>query len=139
MKRTMRPSRGNPPCESMGPDDGIDARLLFRGTSRRKSHHKTYQLCNQVLEAINGLLSHLGDDRLEAVLVDAVTPAPDDGRLLVLVRQAITRPGCGPSQVLEALQGAHGLIRCEVAGAVTRRRAPELVFQVLPDSPVSHG
>jgi len=139
MKQYKRHSRGNLPCESMGPEDGIDARDLFRGTSRKKCHHKAHQLCKQVMETINYLLAgDLGDPRLQSVLVDEVTPAPDATRLLITVRQCIPDPDFGPADILVALKGAAGLIRCEVAGVVARKKVPELVFQVLPESQVSH-
>jgi len=84
------------------------------------------------------LAGDLGDARLQSVFVDEVTPAPDAARLLISVRQAFPQPDCTPTDVLVALRGASGLIRCEVAGVVARKKVPELVFQVLPESLVPH-
>jgi len=79
MKPHKRHSRGMLPCESMGPEDGIDAHDLFRGSSREKSNHKAHQLCKQVMETINFLLAgDLDDARLQSVFVDEATPAPDE-------------------------------------------------------------
>jgi len=139
MKRNNRHSRGTLPCESMGPEDGINSRDLFRGKSHKKSHHKTHQLCSQVMETINYLLAaDLGDSRLQSVFVEEVVPAPDATWLLVTMRQGWSNADFGPSEIQEALNGAAGLIRFEVAAVVTRKKVPELVFQVLPTNGVPH-
>lgn len=138
----QRPShsrRGYQPCESMGADDGMDARDLFRGSSRKKSHHKAHQLCRQVMETINYLLAgDLCDVRLHQIMVDSVMPAPDASRLLVSVRLTDVHPDSDLLEIQAALQGASGLIRCEVAGVIQRKKAPELVFQLIPDEAVQH-
>lgn len=138
-QRPSHPRRGHLPCESLGTDDGIDARDLFRNRSRKKSHHKAHQLCRQVMETINYMLAgDLGDPRLHQIMVDSVTPAPDASRLLVSVRWMDLHPNCDLIDVQAALHGASGLIRCEVACAVQRKKAPELVFQVIPEEGVQH-
>jgi len=138
-QRQSHKRRGDQPCESLGTDDGIDARDLFRNRSRKKSHHKAHQLCRQVMETINYILAgDLGDARLHQIMVDSVTPAPDASRLLVSVRVMALKPDGDLNDVQAALQGASGLIRCEVASVVQRKKAPELVFQVIPEEGVPH-
>lgn len=138
-QRASHSRRGYLPCDSVGIDDGVDARDLFRGSSRKKSHHKAHQLCRQVMETINYLLAgDLGDVRLHRIMVDSVAPAPDASRLLVSVRLTDSCLDADLVEIQTALQGASGLIRCEVAGVVQRKKAPELVFQVMPDEGVPH-
>jgi hypothetical protein len=55
-----------------------------------------------------------------------VTPG-GGGRLLVTLRPG----GAGPEAARDHLARARGLLRSEVAAAVHRRKAPDLVFQVL--------
>jgi ribosome-binding factor A len=138
-QRQSHPRRGHLPCDSLGTDDGIDSRDLFRNRSRKKSHHKAHQLCRQVMETINYLLAgDLGDSRLHQVMVDSVTPAPDASRLLVSIRLMDLHPDFDLTAIQSALQGASGLIRCEVASVVQRKKAPELVFLVTPEGSVPH-
>lgn len=138
-QRPSHPRRGDLPCDSMGTDDGMDARDLFRGSSRKKSHHKAHQLCRQVMETINYLLAgDLGDVRLHQIMVDSVTPAPDASRLLVSVRLTDVWSGSDLIEIQAALRGAVGLIRCEVASVVQRKKAPELVFRVVLEEGVPH-
>lgn len=138
-QRNSRHRRGGLPCVSMEIDDGIDARDLFRKSVRKKSNHKAHQLCKQVMETINILLAGgLGDARLHQILVDSVTPAPDSTRLRISVRPMDSNSEYGLSEIQAALNEAHGLIRCEVAAAVQRKKTPELVFLVVPEERGSH-
>jgi ribosome-binding factor A len=84
------------------------------------------RLCAAVLRALRVLLpGALGDPALQKLEVEAVTPAPDAGRLRILVRTPAPDPAL--SGRLEAVAP---LLRSEVAQAVARRRAPRLVFEV---------
>lgn len=138
-QRKSTQSRGHLPCDSIGPEDGIDSRDLFRKSSRKKCHHKDHQLCRQVMETLNYVLAGcLGDSRLQHIMVDEVTPAPDASRLLVSVRLMFSQPDDDPNEILTALKGAYGLMRSEVASMVSRKKIPELVFKVISEQQVSH-
>jgi ribosome-binding factor A len=69
-----------------------------------------------------------GDERLQALVVSAVEPAPDASRLLVTVGSSVPTPDVDRQAVLAALAAANGRLRAGVAEAVTRKRAPQLVF-----------
>jgi ribosome-binding factor A len=62
---------------------------------------------------------------LDEVFVDDVTPAPGSGRLLVHVVVPNRLP---VADVLAALRLDAPRLRAEVAGAIHRKRAPELTF-----------
>jgi ribosome-binding factor A len=112
-------------CDSVGPEDGIDPRYL-RKPSGQAPRRKTLQLCSQAREALVGALAGCADGALRDLSVVAVTPA-GGGRLLVTLRPN----GADPATARDHLARAHGLLRREVAAAVHRRKAPDLVFQVL--------
>jgi ribosome-binding factor A len=61
-----------------------------------------------------------------------VAPFPDASRLVVSVSPVDPgAPGApDPESVLQHLQHAGGHLRCEVAAAVTRKRAPLLVYRL---------
>jgi ribosome-binding factor A len=117
-------------CAEFRDDDGIDPREFFKPSPKRKcDYRKDLQLCRQVAETLSLVLSgELNDDVLRDVQVVAVTPAPNASQLLVLVSSA---PGETPiaEVVLERLSTVAGRLRAEVASAITRRRAPKLLFQ----------
>ncbi|WP_437492896.1 ribosome-binding factor A [Sorangium sp. So ce1014] len=107
----------------------VDAGSLFGGTAARKAQRKERQLCRQVQEAVSDALAALHDDVLQDVWVVEVEPAPDASRLAVVVQ---VRPGTPPDVAAARLERVAGYVRAEVAGAITRKRAPTLAFQVLP-------
>ncbi len=123
------------PCDELGPEDGVDPRILFRRESREKRGYKDHQLCKQVFRTINYWLSeHPSQGWAAEMYVSAVTPGPDAGRLQVAV-------AFGRSLTLDEAEAAvaqlrkHGAtLRWEVAQAIVRKRVPELAF-VLSSSP----
>jgi ribosome-binding factor A len=114
------------------PDDGIDPRELARKERPRKGDRKARQLCAQVAETLSLVLSgDCGDDLLQNLQVVAVDPAPDASQLVVTVRADVPGERADPAEVLTRLNAVMGKLRCEVAAAITRKRAPKLVFRVL--------
>ncbi len=114
------------------PDDGIDPRELARKERPRKDQRKSRQLCAQVAETLNLVLSgECSDDLLQSLRVIAVDPAPDASQLVVTVGASLPEESLNPAEVLARLEHVMGKLRCEVAGAISRKRAPKLVFRVL--------
>lgn len=122
------------PAAEAGPEDGSDPKRFHDRRSwadPRRPGRKARQLCHQVADALRVILPGLGNEVLQNLLVVSVEPAPHSGRLQVTVA------GPGPTDVTdrnataEHLVHATGRIRSEVAFAVHRRKAPELVFEVI--------
>jgi len=100
-------------------------------SSDRQAQRKARQLCRQVERALNlAFADRNGEDALGGLFVDEVSPAPDCGRLLVHVVIPADRPS---ADVISALRSESPRLRSEVAAAITRKRAPELLF--IPASP----
>jgi ribosome-binding factor A len=124
-KRPMQPL-----CGEIQSDDGIDPHEFFRPTRKKSSqNHKVLQLCHQVAETLNLVLSNEFGEEIGDVRVVAVTPAPDASQLLVVVGPAIAGSVVDHAAVVSSLTAAAGRLRSEVAAAITRRRAPKLLFQ----------
>jgi len=135
-------------CAEPGEEDGLDPRLGARrpGRGGRTRHsgdaafgpgspshavdRHAAQLCRQVAVTLDEVLAECGDDVLRCLRVVDVAPFPDASRLLVSVSPVDPgAPGSpGPEAVIHHLQRAGGHLRCEVAAAVTRKRAPLLVY-----------
>jgi ribosome-binding factor A len=115
-----------------GPEDGTDPRAFHEKPwdAPKAAGRKARQLCGQVREALHGALAACGDGVLQALAVAGVEPAPHTGRLRVLV--ALPPDGSVSRAVADAhLHRAAGKLRAEVAAAISRRYAPELVFEVV--------
>lgn len=118
-------------CEQLFPDDGVNPKDQKRGELRKvsKPDRKLFQLCRQVARAVELGIGGLPQaDALIGVTVHCVTPAPNASRLMV------TAEVTDESQRLvakSALDAYSGRLRADVASAITRKRAPELVFNVI--------
>jgi len=90
------------------------------------SKYKARQLCRQVQRALNLALAERGSDPgLDQLYVVDVTSELGCGHLLVHVAV----PGTlSMSDVLAGLRREAPRLRTQVAGAISRKRAPELTF-----------
>ena len=102
-----------------------------RGSTFDSKHRrKLDQLCRQAYRALSyAIPGDLADSLLQELSIDQVLPAPDAGRLLV--RLICPRPSADPARILERLGQVEGYLRAQVAAAITRKRAPELTFQLI--------
>jgi ribosome-binding factor A len=95
---------------------------------------KALQLCRQVAETLEEVLAECGDGVLQALRVLDVEPAPDASRLLVTVAvDGLPEEKLDPGLVHDHLTRATGHLRGEVATAITRKRAPVLVYRLVAD------
>jgi len=130
-------------CAELGEDDGQNphprARRRARRGSTRKAgpqvrplERKASQLCRQVAVTLDEVLAECGDAVLQGLHVANVVPFPDASRLLVSVMPVDGQPGpaFAPVAVLEHLERASGHLRSEIAAAVTRKRAPSLLYRL---------
>jgi len=113
---------------NVAPPD-VDADVLFGDVEGRKAERKERQLCRQVREAISEALAALDDEVLSEVWIAGVEPAPDASRLVVLVEAPET---AAPEVIKERFGRVAGYLRSEVAQAISRKRVPTLLFEVLP-------
>jgi len=118
------------PCDDTREGDGVDPRYEVHGP-RRATNRKAKQLCSQVATAINLALSESRNDSLRDLYVESVVPAPDSTQLLVtLVRYYHNHSRVTDGEILEAIHGASGWLRSEVANAICRKRVPQLKFVI---------
>jgi ribosome-binding factor A len=132
-------------CAETGDDDGQHAILDSRNKSRTRrakwrtsrpesglADRKVHQLCRQVAQTLDEVLAECGDRVLQCLRVEAVQPFPDASRLLATVAFIDNRPGtiADIALVLDHLHRASGHLRCEIATAVTRKRAPLLLYRL---------
>lgn len=118
-----------------GPDDGVDPRRPSGRSGRRRADRKTLQLCGQVADTLNFVLSgECDDDVLRNVYVVRVEPAPDASQLMVVLAP-FDPNDAPPADVIHTHLGhASSMLRREVAESISRRKAPQLLFRVLnPD------
>jgi ribosome-binding factor A len=131
-RKRISKKKPQPLCGEVHPDDGIDPAEFFRPT--RKEHgdrRKARQLCHQVAQTLSLVFGGEFENELRELQVVSVTPAPDASQLLVIVAPAIADGRLNAAAVRARLAAAEGKLRSEVAAAITRRRAPKLLFQFI--------
>lgn len=102
------------------------------GGQDERSRRKALQLCRQVYQVLCLTLGgECDDDLLRDLTVESVVPWPNASRLMVRV---VLPPGSevGTIEVLDRLSRVEGPLRRSVAQAITRKRAPELAFMIVP-------
>jgi ribosome-binding factor A len=101
----------------------------------QRTDRKTLQLCGQIADTLNYVLSgELDDDLLRNLYVESVRPAPDASRLLVSVAPLDAADVNRADQILQKLHIYAPRIRTEVAQSIHRRKTPELSFVVVQPS-----
>ena len=95
-------------------------------SDRRQVQRKTQQFCRQVQRALNLALADASVAGIGCDLfADEVLPGPDCGHLLVHV---VVQDGYSIADAMSALRRDASRLRSEVAMAIARKRAPELLF-----------
>jgi len=128
-------------CNFIHEDDGIDPHEFFKNDrGSRKVNRKALQLCRQVAETLEQVLSgETGDDVLAGLHVSSVVPAPDSSRLLVTLVSAIDEGRFDLRAIEKKLADSRGRLRSAIAMTITRRKTPVLAFEVIGPEPAAHG
>lgn len=122
-------------CGELQEDDCLDPRLYFdrrrQEGSGRATGRKSQQLCRQVAQTLDLVLGDSHQAELQSLRVESVVPAPDSTRLLVTLSCDLVGAEVYSRETLLALLNSQaGRLRCEVANAITRKKAPALIFEV---------
>ncbi len=120
-------------CGQIREDDGVDPREFFNHSPYgRKEDRKARQLCRQVAETLDMVLSgECHDELLQSLHVLTVEPAPNASRLLVTLSADVAEDLFDHQAILGLLNDQSGRLRYEVGRAIHRKRVPTLVFHVV--------
>jgi ribosome-binding factor A len=120
-------------CGEFHEDDGVDPRRYFKPDRQRDNdNRKSRQLCRQVQRTLDLVLSgETGNGLLRHLKIVSVLPGNDGSRLLITVSADVPSADFDRAQIEAQLAMVQGRLRSEVAAAITRRKTPNLMFQVL--------
>jgi ribosome-binding factor A len=94
-----------------------------------KPDRHTLQLCSQIAETLHMVFLDQTDDDLRDLTVIEVIPLAGAATLLVRVAYPVSKAD-DLARVQAKLTSSVKMLRAEVAGSITRRKVPELFFQV---------
>jgi ribosome-binding factor A len=116
---------------------GYQNRRGFVGDRQASPDRKTMQLCRQVERVLSQVLGgEIDDEILLSVNVVSVTPAPDAGQLCVTVAPWAAGETVDSKDIQARLHFHAPKLRSEVAAAISRRKAPMLVYRVIKYGPI---
>lgn len=111
-------------------DDGLDPRTISDRRQSPRGGRKALQLCRQVQRALVFALAECSEP-VDELAVSSVEPAPNSSRMLVTVASPAHEVDTVP--LLSLIQARAGWLRSEVAAAICRRKAPDLIFRLARD------
>jgi ribosome-binding factor A len=112
-------------------DEELAERYFGSRESERRGEFKTAQLCKQVERAVAWALSTECEAALlSGAVVAEVSPAPDASRLRITVVLGPERTAAELGQAWTELSRATPAFRAEVARAISRKRVPDLAWDV---------
>jgi len=101
-------------------------------TASEANDRKCLAFCAQVRRALEvAIAADCRDEALIELTILDVWPDPTTRRLRVWIGGPKDMDERKREQVLERLSGARGFLRAQVAGAIHRKRTPELAFELV--------
>lgn len=125
--------QANKLCAEIGPEDGIDPRIITRAMDRKSNNRKARQLGKEARQTLTMIFSgELSDPVFQDIEVIDVS-ASDDGQFLnVTLTQVNTSDQLDEQVVLEKCKAVQGFLRSAIAETVKRKRVPSLKFEWIP-------
>jgi ribosome-binding factor A len=119
-------------CAELGPEDGIDPRVLARTRQESKSFcRKEQQLCKEVARLLSLILAGETAHPLLRGLQIVGVEAEDSGRQLCVTLGHAHAVAGTEADILEALASVRGHWRTALAHSLRRRRMPALRYRYL--------
>ncbi len=119
-------------CDELGPEDGVDPRILARKQDTKPKSHKGQQLCKEAKHTLSLVLAgELSDPTLQNLEVVDVTTNEDGQFLYVSVSHIDTGIAPDEHQILIKLQAIQGYLRSAIAQSVKRKRVPAFKFKLV--------
>ena len=120
-------------CGVINSDDAIDPRHYFYNKRKHnRKYRKVFQLCRQVADTLQMVLTE-GNETLDGLTLVDVVPAPDSRRMLVILGLdpgVIVKSGSEVELIMEQLQQETPRLRAEIARTINRKKTPNLVFEI---------
>ena len=120
-------------CGEIGPEDGIDPRILTRKHEKDNEtrRHKSMQLCKEARRVIPlVLIGELADPLLQQLQVVEVVTDGDGQFLNVTLGLISPERVVDEAATIDRLQRIEGFLRSEIARSVRRKRVPALKFRL---------
>ncbi|WP_143140560.1 ribosome-binding factor A [Nannocystis exedens] len=111
----------------------VDPAALFGAALPAQARRKLDQLSRQVEERLAlVLVGEIDDPHVSSLTLLGVEPEPGSGNLVVVLALPAGAGGGEAQLVMRRLDALRPYLRAEIAGAIHRKRTPNLVFRLVP-------
>ena len=119
-------------CDEIGPEDGVDPRVIARAMDRKTKNHKSERLGKEARHTLSMVFAGELSDPVFQELEVVDVAATDDGQFLIVSLTRIDNSfNIDETQILEKCQAVQGYLRSAIASAVKRKRVPNLKFELV--------
>ncbi|MCP3674139.1 MAG: ribosome-binding factor A [Gammaproteobacteria bacterium] len=120
-------------CGEIGPEDGVDPRIIARTMERKSGNRKSQQLAKEARHVITMVFAgELCDPVFEDIEIVDVTVSEDGQFFVVSLTQADTDYEYDEQAILEKCMVVQGYLRSAIAQTVKRKRVPSMKFEWVP-------
>lgn len=110
-------------CDEIGPEDGVDPRVLARALDTKNRNHKSKQLCKETKHTLSLVLAgEISDPTLQNIEVVDVTANEDGQFLFVSVTHIASDVVSDEKKILNKLQAIQGYLRSAIAQSVSEMK-----------------
>ncbi len=121
-------------------EEAVAADSFRTGSRNHRDNRKARQLCRQVAETLDLVLSGDScDELIQSLSVVSVEPAPNASRLLVIVSADLPAEQFDGQEIMQRLTAQAGRLRSEVAATIHRKKVPLLTFHLLGPVAIGRG
>lgn len=127
-------------CAELGPEDGVDPRVLAKKHVEKTKSYKCQQLCKVAKQTLALVITgELSDPLLYSLNVEDVVVSKDGQFFIISI--SIGNYDLSPceGEILHKLQAIKGYLRTTIAQSVKRKKVPALKFQVVQHKGVSYA
>ncbi len=119
-------------CDEIGPEDGVDPRIIARAMDRKSKNHKSKQLGKEARHTLSMVFTGELSDPVFQDLEVVDVAATDDGQFLIVSLACIdTSVEIDETQILKKCRALQGYLRSAIAWSVKRKRVPALKFELI--------
>lgn len=118
-------------CHELREDDGIDPKDLKKHP-RADRPSRQGALCKQIERSLQLALAGCADEAIRELVVLGAEPTAGANRVVVRVALASDVPGVDEPTLRARLDRLRGYLRSQIARDLTRKRVPDLGFDIAP-------
>ena len=118
-------------CGEVDEIDGLSPKEYRKKEAKRKKHYKTHQLCKQIERSLSLDWMDISESEIWTDTMIASVRQDIQSPNLILSVYILPQSRFTEKEILEELKNCRSIIRSFVAGAICRKKVPDIRFQIV--------